>query len=113
MRKHLLISLFASALLLLEACVTVPNTSACAVAGTITAGAICSETQTDKTWDITFDQLIAMLEAGAIIQSADDWGKNKTALEQACRELGSRCSYDIQSQIERMNTPLARGIQAK
>lgn len=31
--------------------------------------------------------------AGAICQSADDWNKIKTKLEEACRMLGKRCSY--------------------
>lgn len=32
--------------------------------------------------------------AGAIMQSTDDYSKNKTALEEACRELGKACTYE-------------------
>lgn len=91
----------------------------------MSAGAICAETQTSRTFDLTLDQLIEMLEpqgerddpahpgqklparAGAIIQSAEDYNKNKTALESACRELGSHCSYEIRQAIASMNTPVA------
>lgn len=110
MQKLLLASLF---VLVLSGCVTVPNTTACTVAGTMSAGAICAETLTDKTSDLTLAQLIEMLEAGAIIQSADDWGKNKTALETACRELGSRCSYEVKKAIEGLNTPLVKARLAQ
>lgn len=39
----------------------------------------------------------------AIVQSAADWGAQKSALEEACRELGNRCSYPVQQAIQSMN----------
>lgn len=45
---------------------------------------------------------------GAVMQSSEDYGKQKTALEEACRELGSRCSYEVQQAIAQMNTSLVR-----
>lgn len=37
--------------------------------------------------------------AGAVCQSAEDTLKIKTALEQACRQLGSGCSYELKRLI--------------
>ncbi len=118
MRKLLWLS---SLILAASGCVTVSNTRVCSVAGQAQYGAICAETLTSKTYDLTFDQLIDMLEAqperpdpdhpgqvlpahgAAIIQSSEDWGKNKTALEEACRELGARCSYEVKQAIVNLN----------
>lgn len=110
----------------LSACVTVPNTKACAVKGILSAGAICAETLTGLTSEMTFDEFLTFLEAqpdtsdpnhlgeirpghaAAIVQSADDWNKQKTALEQACRELGNSCSYQIKEALARMQAPLVK-----
>lgn len=111
----------ASFSLLISGCVTVvPNTRACTAAGPLSAGMICAETLSDKTSELTFDEAIEFLEAqperpdpnepgatlparaGAICQSADDWNKQKTALEQACRRLGRKCSYEVRSALARM-----------
>lgn len=118
MRKPLFLGLFVLATL--NGCVTIPNTTACTVAGVLAAGSICSETQTNVTYDMTLDETIDFLEpqlerpdpknpgkilparAGAVCQSASDWNKNKTALEVACRELGKRCSYEMKAAIKRM-----------
>lgn len=112
MRKSLYLSTFVLALSL-SSCVTLPNTEVCTVAGLFTAGAICAETLTPKTRDMPFEMLIEYLEpqterpdpehpgqtlparGGAICQTAEDYGKIKTVLEQACRELGSKCSYEL------------------
>lgn len=119
MRNLLFLSLFA---LTLESCshVTIPNTEACTSAGTQADGAICAETQTDKTRDMTLDAWIDFLEpqderpdpshpgqmlparAGAICQSADDYSRLKTAMEQACRALGNQCTPEIQQAIRSM-----------
>ena len=32
--------------------------------------------------------------AGAVMLSADDYSKTKTAIEQACRQLGAKCDYE-------------------
>jgi hypothetical protein len=102
-----------SSALAVSACVTVPNTKVCSVAGVISAGGICAETLTSRTSDLTMDEFLDFLEAqperpdpkdpskklpahgAAVCQSSEDWNKQKTALEQACRELGKRCSYEI------------------
>lgn len=103
MQKKFWLSLF---LIIETSCVTIPNTRNCAVAGRLAAGAFCSDTLTGETSDMTLDQFIAFLEpqiepprAGAICQSAEDFSKVKTVLEQACRELGSRCSYEFRKMI--------------
>lgn len=108
------------ALTALSACVTVPNTTVCTVAGTMSAGAICAETLTDHKTEMDLDTWIEFLEpqlersdpsdpakvlparAGALCQSAEDWNKQKTALEQACRMLGKRCSRELIAVIKKM-----------
>jgi len=35
----------------------------------------------------------------AIVMSADDWGRKKTELGQACREMGASCSYSMRAAI--------------
>lgn len=103
---------------LLSSCVTIPNTTACSVAGRLDAGMLCAETGTPRTSSMDLAQTIYFLEpqpspspgmtprAGAICQSAEDWNKVKTALEQACRELGSKCSFEVQSAPKTLYTPL-------
>lgn len=101
--------------------VTVPNTEACTVAGVLAAGAFCAETITGQTRDMTLDEYFDFLEpkeahddvparAGAVCQSADDWGAQKTALEQACRVLGKRCTYELREVIKNMD---ALSVRAK
>ena len=74
------------------------------MAGQLSAGMVCANSHTGVTSEIPLDAAIAFLEpelptettqgrAGAICQSAADWGAQKTALEQACRMLGNRCKY--------------------
>jgi len=96
--------------LTVSSCVTLPNTKACSVAGTLLGGAICAETLTGVKSEMTFDEYMEFLEpqeaptprAGAICQSAEDWGKQKTALEQACRELGSNCKKETRQALEKL-----------
>lgn len=93
--------------------IVVPNTEACTVAGIVGAGAICAETVTGVTRDMTMDEFFDFLEpkeehddipgrAGAVCQSADDWNDQKTALEMACRVLGKKCSYEIRQVVKNM-----------
>lgn len=112
MQKKLFLSLFLTALLL-SSCghIQVPNTEFCTVAGTVSAGAICAETITHKTRDMTFDEFLIFLEptdqrGGALCQSADDYNELKTTLEQACRLLGTRCSYEMKRTIQGMEKML-------
>lgn len=103
--------------LLVSACGTttqIPNTMVCTSAGSLHNGAICAETITGNTSDMTFEMFLDFLEpkeagpfnparSGAICQSSADWGKQKTALEQACRAMGARCSYEIKQILRNMS----------
>jgi hypothetical protein len=98
----------------------VPNTNPCTAAGALTNGAICAETITGIKSELSFDQYLEFLEpqeeredplnpgqilpkrGGAICQSTSDWGRMKTALEQACRILAKKCSYELRAFIENM-----------
>ncbi len=117
MRKTLSRSSFVFMALSFSGCVTVPNTRACSVAGQLSAGMICGETLTDKTSELTLEETLEFLSprpgspgvparAGAICQSAEDWNKQKSALEAACRALGRRCSYEIKQAIESFRAPV-------
>lgn len=89
--KHLL----ASFVLLLESsCVTIPNLNVCSPAGVIQAGADCAETNTGRTSEMTQAEFMALIEGGGVCMSALDYSRLKTAVEQACKELGKRCSYE-------------------
>lgn len=112
--------------MLLASCATIPNSIVCTPAGLVTLGGICGETQTSKTWDLTFEEFIYFLEAqaehpdpnepthtvpakgAAMCQSSEDYQKQKTALETACRLLGPRCSYEIKKQIKTMQANIDR-----
>lgn len=116
----LYLSLFS---LLVSGCATVkiPNAQVCTVAGKISAGADCAWTLSNQTSEMTFDEFLDFLEpqrarpdpgkpditlparAGALCQSAEDWNKNKTALEQACKLLGRNCSRTARAAIKRMD----------
>lgn len=120
MRKLRLLSL--SVFMVLSGCraghVVVPNTEACTAAGVIAAGAICAETITGATRDMTVDEFFDFLEpkaepspnpsnipsrAGAVCQSSDDWNSQKTALEVSCRILGKNCTYELKQVIKNMS----------
>lgn len=96
MLKSLLLSLF----LLTASCVTLPNNKLCSVSGVLADGAICATSISHETSELTLDEFILFLEptearGGAICQSAEDWGRLKTALEKACRLLGNRCTPEL------------------
>lgn len=108
------LSLFTTALLSLNGCVsvTVQDVTVCSVAGKLMAGAICATTISGKKTEMPLGTLIDMLEpqqerpdpsnagktlpqrGGALIMSADDWGKMKNTIEVMCREMGSSCDYE-------------------
>lgn len=92
---------------LLDGCggIAIQNTRVCAVAGIMSAGADCAWTLSDDTEEMTLDEFITFLQpneqrGSAVCQSAEDWNKNKTALEQACKKLGSFCTYEMRKQIK-------------
>lgn len=108
MRKSLLaISLS----LIVSGCVTVRDIRTCTVAGDLSAGGICSHTLSSQTEDLNFDEFLDFLEAqpelpgkfahgAAVCMSAADFNEMKTELEQACRELGKRCSLQTQQLLQ-------------
>lgn len=93
-------------------CVSVPNIEGCTVAGAIEAGADCAKSNSGEKRKITAQELIEMLEptldapdqknpsqvikgrAGAVIITAEDYKRAKTAQELACRMLGQKCTYE-------------------
>jgi len=87
--------------------VEIPNTKKCAVSGSLVDGAICAETLTGETSEMNAVEYVYFLEpnterGGAICESADDFNKEKTALEQACRLLGKKCTYEMKRIIKTM-----------
>lgn len=84
------------------------------------SGAICAETLTGTTSDLTLDEYLDFLQpqperpdpdhpgqnlparSGALCQSSADWSLTKSDLEQACRALGPRCSYAVKAALARM-----------
>lgn len=123
-KKKLCLSLFASLSLVNCAGIVVPNTEACAVAGIWSAGLSCANTLSPATRDLDLAGMIEMLEpqperpdpanpgqnlparAGAIIQSAEDWNKMKTALEQGCKLLKRRCTYEMKEALRQMTNSI-------
>jgi len=58
---------------------------------------VCADDQTQGT-------LVVLPARGAsIIMTSSDWGTFETELEEACRELGSRCSMSLQKAISVMH----------
>lgn len=61
MRKRLSANLAVLALLC-SGCVSVPNTRIVSVSGSLSAGGIWSETQTDATGDLTFEEMLDLID---------------------------------------------------
>ena len=89
-------------LIIFNSCISVPNVKLCTVSGNMSGGAICSTSNSHKTSEMTMDEYLDFLEpqesparGGAICQSAADFNRTKTALEQACRMLGAnKCKFE-------------------
>lgn len=97
----------------------VPNTTKCAVAGTLLAGMNCAETQTDKTKMLNFSEAVEFLEprperidpkdpskkipakGPAVCQSLDDETKEMIAMEQMCRKLKEQCTTEVKDLINK------------
>lgn len=95
-----------SFLLLASSCahVQVPDTKICGVEGRLSRGARCDYTLHDERTKMTTDEFLDFLEptdsrGAAICQSAEDWNKMKTALEQACFLLKKRCTYQMRQAL--------------
>lgn len=129
--KSLLFGSLCLSLAALSACVSVPDTSACAVNGALSNGGTCVTTLSGVTRELSFQGMLDLLDAmpvaytdpdtgmpvaahgAAIIQSAADWNAQKTALEEACRELGNRCSYAVTQALDSMEKTESRFRQAR
>jgi hypothetical protein len=63
---------------------------------------------------MTFDEFLVFLEAqdgptphgAAMCMSVVDWNAEKTALEEACRELGKRCSKAAKDALASLGSPV-------
>lgn len=102
---------------------TIRDGKVCSVAGTLSAGAICAHTLTSETNDLSMDEFLDFLEAeperpdpnnpsqtlpahgAALCMSPADWNLMKTELEQACREMGTRCTLAVQKLIVQLKSP--------
>ncbi len=116
--KMLFLNLFAGLILTSCGSVKLPNTRVCAVSGKLSAGADCVYTGEETKEEMTFTEFMDFLEAqdakpnpkdpskmipphgAALCQSSEDYTKQKTALEQACRLLGNRCTPEIKKTLQ-------------
>ncbi len=110
--------------------ITIPNSKVCTVAGAMSAGADCAYTLDSKTEEMTLDEFLDFLEpkeevidpitkkiieparGGALCTPVSDFNAQKTALEQACEALGSKCSYEIKEAIQKVSNNVT-ALQAK
>lgn len=118
MKRKRFLNLFV--LTLLGSCtrIDVKNTEACAVAGRLNAGANCSDTLTNKTREMNFNEFVDWLEpdpktgrGAAVCQSAADWAAQKTALEQACAALKDSCTFDMKMKIKKATGTIDKLVQ--
>lgn len=106
--------------------VTIPNTTQCTVAGKLEYGGLCAETETSNTSAPSYEKYLDWLEPAsapypdpdamaspaplipahgpAVCESSDDFTAETTVLEQACRDLGDKCVYQIKQVIEQRKT---------
>lgn len=106
MRKNLYLIWFA---LTLSGCASIelPNVKVCTVAGDLSAGANCAYTLSDDTEEMTIEEYLDFLSpsddpprAGALCQSAHDWTRIKTTLEQACVMLKKKCTKEMKAEVK-------------
>lgn len=93
--------------------IEIKNTEACAVAGRLGAGANCSDTLSNNTREMTFNEFATWLEpdpktgrGAAVCQSAADWNSQKIALEQACAALKDACSFEMRMKIKQATSTI-------
>jgi hypothetical protein len=107
-----LILIWSAFVLLLNGCasVQIPNTRVCSPAGSVASGGFCNYTIQGEPEDLSFEAFIAFLEAdevtgkgAAMCQSSADWARQKSALEQACRKLGSSCTYEMKTAFRKVS----------
>ena len=90
--------------------ITVPNVRVCAVTGTMSAGADCAYSISGETEEMTLDQWFSFLEpqtepprGAAMCMSSADFSKIKTAIEQACRKLGTSCTKEAKENLQKVS----------
>lgn len=122
MLKNLLLSSLLFSTILLSSCsnLEIKDTTGCAVAGIILAGADCFHTLTDDTEHLSTDDFLDMLEAkdapyidsngvmipahpAAIVIPAADYVVIKTDLEILCANAGSSCTFEQKKILQRMS----------
>lgn len=125
--RFLSLAVLASLPLLLSGCfVKKQNTKICSVAGVLSAGMDCSYTLSDHQEEMDLVTSVEFLSpqpkredptnpgkwlparAGAICMSAEDWNKDATTLEQACK---GKCGKDVEQDLDEISRRL-RKIQA-
>ncbi len=114
-------------------CVTLRDTTQCAADGLVSVGGICTHSLSSKTAVLSPAEFIDFLESqpkrhcvpvpdfnicsddqagvavdlpargAAIGMSSDDWGTMKTELDEACRELGPKCTLSVKALIQHLN----------
>lgn len=97
-----------ASLLLLSGCtVMLPDARICSASGTLSAGMDCAYTVSDKMEELSLEQSIEFLEpqldpprGAALCMSSEDFSKVKTAIEQACKKLGTSCRKETRESIE-------------
>jgi len=72
----------------------------------MSAGADCVHLLSDDKRALTLDELIDLLETGAIITPVNDFVSLKTSLEEACILLKDRCTQDIKKKLNDVNKNL-------
>jgi hypothetical protein len=104
--------------------VQLPNIKICSVAGNMSAGLDCAWTNDDATEEMNLDQAVAFLEpqieperGGALCMSSEDFSKLKSAMEQACKKLGTSCTKETKENIvqvsERMDGLKSRVMEKR
>jgi hypothetical protein len=104
--------------------VSIPNITVCATAGVLSAGGDCAETLSDTTSSLALDQWIEFLEpqaervlpdgkiiparGAALCMASGDFGKLKTAMEQACKLLGAKCQKEVTKNINDINVKVEK-----
>jgi len=92
---------------------TIADKIGCSPAGAVFAGGICSHTNHDETFDLSFDEFINFLEpqeakagrpakGAAVCFSSIDTQKIVTELKTACRLLKKSCSFETKKLIASM-----------
>jgi hypothetical protein len=104
-------------MMVLQACgsVKIKDTTHCAVAGVVDAGADCVTLISGQLTTLNFEELIDLLQpndkrGGAIITPIDDFIEIKKELETACILLDNRCTKEIKKNLKLMNDNLNKII---